>query len=259
MLYEMKMAIGMLRKEGFASLVVRAVRYTVKWPRYFFFYLATKGHLRSDSFPLSKWVDYSFDAYDGLIRPLQVQGEINRLLEEMQKDPPHHVLEIGTANGGTLFLLARAATNDACLISVDLPLGPYGGGYPAWKIPFYRSFATNHQTIRLIRGNSHDSATVEKVRALLMDKRIDLLFIDADHTYEGVKKDFEMYEPLVREGGRIVLHDIITHRIEDGYGIDRFWKEMTTGREYLEFIGNGNQRWGGLGMIIKGSEKERKG
>jgi hypothetical protein len=30
---------------------------------------------------------------------------------------------------------------------------------------------------------------------------VDFLFIDGDHTYEGVKKDFEMYSPLVRREG----------------------------------------------------------
>ena len=257
MLYEIRMAVGVLHNEGFASLVARTMRYIIKWPRYLLFYLATKKHLHSDC-SLSEWVDYAFEGYDGLIMPLQVREEINQLLKELQKDPPCHVLEVGTSNGGTLFLLARVATNDAWLISVDLPLGPYGGGYPAWKSPFYRSFALSHQTIQLIRSDSHDPATVEKVRALLMGNRLDLLFIDGDHTYEGVKKDFEMYEPLVREGGRIVLHDIVPHRKELGCGVDRFWDEVKTGREYMEFIENRDRQWGGLGMIVKGPGRERK-
>jgi predicted O-methyltransferase YrrM len=43
----------------------------------------------------------------------------------------------------------------------------------------------------------------------LKDNKVDFLFIDADHSYEGVKKDFEMYSPLVRKGGIIAFHDII--------------------------------------------------
>jgi len=40
-------------------------------------------------------------------------------------------------------------------------------------------------------------------------KRGDFLFIDGDHTYEGVEGDFEMYSPLVRRGGIIAFHDIV--------------------------------------------------
>jgi len=40
---------------------------------------------------------------------------------------------------------------------------------------------------------------------------LDFLFIDGDHTYEGVKRDFEMYSPLVRNGGIIAFHDIVKH------------------------------------------------
>jgi predicted O-methyltransferase YrrM len=42
-----------------------------------------------------------------------------------------------------------------------------------------------------------------------MRKRLDFLFIDGDHTYEGVKQDFEMYTPLVRKGGLVAMHDIV--------------------------------------------------
>jgi predicted O-methyltransferase YrrM len=36
---------------------------------------------------------------------------------------------------------------------------------------------------------------------------IDILFIDGDHSYEGVKFDFDHFGPQVRVGGLILLHD----------------------------------------------------
>ena len=42
---------------------------------------------------------------------------------------------------------------------------------------------------------------------VLQDIKIDVLFIDGDHTYEGVKKDFELYSNLLSENGIIVIHD----------------------------------------------------
>jgi predicted O-methyltransferase YrrM len=137
------------------------------------------------------------------------------------------------------------------MISIDLPLGAYGGGYPAWKRPFYKSFAQKDQTIRLIRADSHELATQEEVAAILQTNKIDLLFIDGDHTYGGVKKDFEMYEPFAKDGGMIVLHDIVPHRQEHGCGVDRYWNEIKEKKEYQEFVEDPDQRWAGLGLIIK--------
>lgn len=37
--------------------------------------------------------------------------------------------------------------------------------------------------------------------------KIDFLHIDADHSYEGVKKDFELYSQIMNPGGIISLHD----------------------------------------------------
>jgi hypothetical protein len=72
---------------------------------------------------------------------------------------PAFSLQKRSLQRGTLFLFSRFAVMDACIISIDLPLGTYGGGYPAWKRPFYRSFASNNQEMQLIRADSHAAAT----------------------------------------------------------------------------------------------------
>ena len=42
---------------------------------------------------------------------------------------------------------------------------------------------------------------------VLQDIKIDLLFIDGDHSYEGVKLDFELYSKILSPNGLIILHD----------------------------------------------------
>ena len=37
--------------------------------------------------------------------------------------------------------------------------------------------------------------------------KIDALFIDGDHSYEGVKKDFDLYSTIISENGVIFIHD----------------------------------------------------
>ncbi|HTB83408.1 MAG TPA: CmcI family methyltransferase [Candidatus Sulfotelmatobacter sp.] len=41
------------------------------------------------------------------------------------------------------------------------------------------------------------------------DKKIDLIFIDGDHSYEGVKTDWELFLPHLSEFGVVVFHDTI--------------------------------------------------
>lgn len=256
MFYEMRMAAQALRKEGLVAVLKRTWRYLVKWPKYLFFVLKIRHlNIGRDS-DIREMVDFSFSTYDGLIMPLQIRSEILLLLDLLQSRPPERVLEIGTSNGGTLFLLSRIATPEACIISIDLPLGAYGGGYPAWKRPFYRAFAIKKQKIHLVRADSHDRATREKVTTILQCQELDLLFIDGDHTYEGAKNDFEMYEPLVRRGGFIALHDIVPHHPGSGCGVDRYWNELKHSHEHIEFIESPDQQGAGLGLIIKGGPDE---
>lgn len=60
---------------------------------------------------------------------------------------------------------------------------------------------------KLIVGDSHDEATVKKVRKELGGEA-DMLFIDGDHSYKGVLRDIELFSPLVSPGGLICGHDI---------------------------------------------------
>ncbi|MEM4004410.1 MAG: class I SAM-dependent methyltransferase, partial [Desulfurococcaceae archaeon] len=81
-----------------------------------------------------------------------------------------------TASGGTLFLFCQVAEPDATVISVDLPGGLFGGGYPEWRIPLYKSFAKEGQRIHLIRVDSHDPKTLEIVKRILGDIKLDLIY-----------------------------------------------------------------------------------
>ena len=47
------------------------------------------------------------------------------------------------------------------------------------------------------------------------DIKIDLLHIDADHTFEGVKKDFELYSQIMNKGGLITIHDTDKEYVEN--------------------------------------------
>ncbi len=148
-------------------------------------------------------LDFVFSKKGEFVRPMQVRWEIESLLTMLKERKPKYILEIGTARGATLFLLSRIAAPDAVIISLDLPGGKFGGGYSAFRIPLYMSFALKNQRIFLLRENSHDFGAFEKVKGIIGENRLDFLFIDGDHTYEGIKADFE----LVKFCGRVLFHD----------------------------------------------------
>lgn len=103
-----------------------------------------------------------------------------------------------------------------------MPGGPFGGGYPKWKAHFTSLLRDILLKIFLIRADSHDIRTLDVVKRILGGHKLDFLFIDGDHTYEGVKKDFEMYSPLVRKGGLIAFHDIVPGPLECVGGVPKF-------------------------------------
>jgi len=49
--------------------------------------------------------------------------------------------------------------------------------------------------------------TTTEAASTIPDNRFDFVFIDADHTYEGVKADIENWKPKVRPGGMVIGHD----------------------------------------------------
>lgn len=194
---------------------------------------------------------YTRSLGSGWFSPWQFEGEICALLDRVRELRPRTLLEIGTANGGTLFMLSRVAAADALLISLDLPCGEFGGGYPAWRAPLYRRFALPGQRVELLRGDSHDPAMAEKVRHLLGGRGLDLLFIDGDHTYEGVKRDHDAYGACVRNGGLIGFHDIQPIPNER-YGVARFWREIRDSVNGVEWIASEAQEGCGIGIYVAG-------
>jgi len=194
---------------------------------------------------------FSFQFKDYNIVPIQIKNEIQLLLEILSKNRPKTLLEIGTSNGGSLFLFCKVADPNATIISIDLLGGDFGGGlYPDWKIPFYKTFANNKQKLHLIRANSHDSKTLVQTKKILKKKKLDFLLIDGDHTYEGIKNDFEMYSPLVKDGGIICFHDINQGEKSNVGGVPEFWKEIKTKYESADIVDSFSNSGYGIGLIF---------
>jgi predicted O-methyltransferase YrrM len=195
-------------------------------------------------------VEYVFSSFGGLFRPFQNRSEIARLVERVRELRPERVIEIGTARGGTLFLLSCAASQTATLVSIDLPAGPFGGGYPAWKGRLYKRLMGRKQRLVLIRGNSHDNRILDQAMDAVGEKPVDLLFIDGDHSYGGAKADFLRYSRHVREGGLIVFHDIIESAYDKAINVAPLWTEIRSRYDTTEIVESYKQAQFGIGVMV---------
>jgi predicted O-methyltransferase YrrM len=184
----------------------------------------------------------------GHVRPApnQIDSEILALLERVKSLEPSTVVEIGRAGGGSLYLLTRVCPDDAVIISVDT------GGAPRAQGRFFAAFARANQRVEILWGDSHHQQTmVRRVRSLV-HQSIDLLFIDGDHSYEGVRLDYELYSPLVRTGGAIAFHDIVPGTEQNVGGVPRLWKELKdAASDTEEIVECWDQQGFGIGLLRK--------
>lgn len=189
---------------------------------------------------------------------VQKVSELANLLKLADGEPIKNMVEVGSARGGTFWAFAQLAQDDALVASVDIPAGSpldVRGGvdvYTGRDRERFRRFAKETQRVKLIDANSQLQSTVDKLLDTLGSEKIDVLFIDADHRYEGVKRDFELYSPLVREGGLIAFHDVIVQN-DTRSGVHILWRELRQRyAESHEWVGTdawGLGNWGGIGAV----------
>jgi len=198
----------------------------------------------------------SINEYEGhgfyrKIKLAQEYGELTELCKRVIAHKPKVIVEIGTWNGGTFFVWCRINPQAKKIISIDLPDGQFGGGYDEKRIKFFKEFAyeRNGMDLHFIRGDSKSKDTGSKLKEILGDDKIDFLYIDGDHTYEGIKNDFEIYLSYMASDGLIGLHDINT--LKEGYGVNKYWNEIKNNFRYEEFIKPGSNRMGN-GLIHLG-------
>ena len=208
--------------------------------------------LRSMKRPSSSWDEmiHYLSLHHELLKPQQVHSEIRSALEEIERIRPRQVLEVGLGTGGTFFLLSRAVAPEAVLISLNFPEPRLRQKLREFTLS---SAAPPNQRLHFIRGDSHEESSLREVKRTVSNQQLDVLFLDGDHTYDGIKKDFVMYAPLVGSGGLVFFHDILAHDSEsDPHGqcqVDRFWHEVKTQYRHREFVEDPARGWAGIGML----------
>lgn len=190
----------------------------------------------------------------------QWSQEILGFLKFAEEQKPVRICELGMFQGGTNLMLTHALSSVEQIIGVDLFIRNKS------QLKYFVK-PTQRQTY--IEGKTCDKSSLEKVADALKGEKLDLLFIDADHSYNGVKQDFMLYRQFVREGGIIAFHDIVPDHLQK-YNLDPatyvgalggevylFWDRLKSYYEHTkEFVVDYEQNGCGIGALVYSSKME---
>lgn len=108
------------------------------------------------------------------------------------------IVEIGCFEGKTTAALAGSTAGRVYSIDpffsgrLGISYGELVAKFFCWKLRL--------KNIQFLKAFSHDVAPA-------FQQAVDFIFIDADHSYEAIKRDWEDWFPKVKTGGLIALHD----------------------------------------------------
>ena len=174
----------------------------------------------------------------------QKKFELSMVQEFLKKERIEKVLEVGTYRGGTAMLWAHLVephNGKVFCCDVQFEWGSFQDlGYVGNELINYRRQIYNdtpyEKFITEFQGNSHDPSFIQHVKNNV--GIVDLLFIDGDHSYEGVRQDFENFYPMLKIGGHVIFHDIVDskHHRSFGCNVEPFWNELKEIYPNWEFI-----------------------
>jgi predicted O-methyltransferase YrrM len=130
--------------------------------------------------------------------------------------------EIGVYEGVTTLVIAASIAPEGILYGVD-PFfrGRLGISYGRIISELALRRARLRHKVRLVEKLSHDAAP-------LVREPLDFAFIDGDHRYEAIERDWSDWSAKIRPGGAIALHDTQAPAHDPGvadYGSARYFRE----------------------------------
>lgn len=149
-------------------------------------------------------------------------AEFGALWEHVASQPHARVLEVGSLFGGTLWYWSHLPAIET-LVAVDLPSDWSGvregvrearSHWPEW---FGRCRFVDHPA---------DSQAASTVEVLDVEGPFDFVFVDGDHTYEGVRADWLTCWPRVCPGGLVAFHDTWPNGDRHEPGVVRWVDEL---------------------------------
>jgi len=152
---------------------------------------------------------------------------------EMWKIHPSRFMEIGSLNGGSLYILAGACAPGAVIACFDIKRVTKR---QAILDDLRREGFLTYEQI----GDSGSMQTLDRFKKMF-PRGLDALHIDGDHGKPNCFLDFEWYGTSVRNGGLVLIHDIATK-----FECAEAWLELRHRYRHAEYK-NGGQ---GMGVLF---------
>ena len=163
---------------------------------------------------------------------IQFPQDLLAMQEIIWRTKPDLIVETGIAHGGSMVFYASMLEllgGRGSVIGIDIEIRPHN-----------RAAIESHpmaRRITLVEGPSTDEGTVRHVKELARGYDRVLVALDSNHTYDHVLRELELYSPLVRRGGYLVVFDTVVEEMPAEAFSNRPWgpgnNPMTAVREFL--------------------------
>ncbi len=170
-------------------------------------------------------------------------------------------VEVGSRDKGNIAWLQRKLDPRALIIDVDLEQI----GVSAQRLKEYMSPTITYVQIE---GDSISNTTAARVKKALSGRQADAIFLDSSHMYNHILSEFNIYFPLLRPGGLLLIHDIFWEGNETDKGkaqalslIDRefpvYAVSMNEPLRRFFPLSSKTDVWGGVGIIVRPTNLNR--
>jgi len=126
-------------------------------------------------------------------------------------------------------------------------------GIPDWDLDSFFPSAFRVNVLKTTTEKAYYEYFIKR------DIKIDMLWIDADHTYEGIKKDFDLYSQIMSDNGIIMIHDTDKNYVDNFIEVEKHEEYDLTGpSEWLKkfLISHQHDQYEVLNLFNYGIEKD---
>lgn len=159
---------------------------------------------------------------------------------------PKSILEVGVRLGWSGISFLHGAPEATRYVGLDHEEIPGSNEKAAENIEHFCRQNCRHPEVRLVHADSQKLENLD----LLGGQTFDLIFIDADHSYEGCYRDLTTFWPALAPGGSMIADDSLSEPVQSA--VKRFCSEVNA-RNY-QLAGSLRGQW----VIIKPQRQPKK-